>query len=140
MTIGKLRDTDALAILREGTMGRLGCIAAGWPYVVPVNYFFDGKDIYIHSLPGKKIDALRANPRVCLQVDEIKDTYNWRSVIAYGTFEEVSSEETRENVLTRLYSRLPHMTPVESKLVKGLKETIVFRIKVDEVTGVSEEW
>jgi hypothetical protein len=140
MNIGKLRDTDALAILREGTMGRLGCIAAGWPYVVPVNYYFDGKDIYIHSLPGKKIDALRANHRVCLQVDEIKDTYNWRSVIAYGIFEEVSSEETRENVLTRLYSRLPHMTPVESKLVKGLKETIVFRIQVEEVTGVGEKW
>jgi len=140
MNIGMMRDTDSLAILREGTMGRLGCIAAGWPYVVPVNYFFDGKDVYIHSLPGKKIDALRANPRVCLQVDEIKDSYHWRSVIAYGTFEEVSKEETRENVLTRLYSRLPHMTPVESKLVNGLKETIVFRIKVDEVTGVSEEW
>src|SRR5215467_16085524 len=67
MNIGKLRDTDALAILSEGSLGRLGCIAAGWPYVVPVNYFFDGKDIYIHTLPGKKIDALRANARVCLQ-------------------------------------------------------------------------
>jgi len=32
------------------------------------------------------------------------------------------------------------LTPVESKLVKGLKETIVFRIKVEEVTGVGEEW
>jgi nitroimidazol reductase NimA-like FMN-containing flavoprotein (pyridoxamine 5'-phosphate oxidase superfamily) len=140
MNIGRLRDTDSLAILREGTLGRLGCIAAGWPYVVPVNYFFDGKDIYIHSAPGKKIDALRANSRVCLQVDEIKDTYHWRSVIAYGTFEEVSSEETRENVLSKLYSRLPHMTPVESKLTKGLRETIVFRIKLDEITGMGEEW
>jgi hypothetical protein len=140
MNIGRLKDTDALAILREGALGRLGCIAAGWPYVVPVNYFFDGEVLYIHSLPGKKIDALRANPRVCLQVDEIEDSYNWRSVIAYGTFEEVSSEETRENILTKLYSRLPHMTPVESKLVEGLKETIVFRIKVDEITGMGEEW
>jgi uncharacterized protein len=140
MNIGRLKDTDALAILREGTLGRLGCIAAGWPYVVPMNYFFDGKDIYIHSLPGKKIDALRANPRVCLQVDEIEDSFHWRSVIVYGTFEKVSSEETRENVLTKLHSRLPHMTPVESMLVKGLKETLVFRIKVDEVTGMGEEW
>jgi nitroimidazol reductase NimA-like FMN-containing flavoprotein (pyridoxamine 5'-phosphate oxidase superfamily) len=48
MNNGKLRDTDALAILREGNLGRLGCIAAGWPYVAPVNYFFDGKDIYVH--------------------------------------------------------------------------------------------
>jgi nitroimidazol reductase NimA-like FMN-containing flavoprotein (pyridoxamine 5'-phosphate oxidase superfamily) len=140
MNIGKIRDTDALAILREGTLGRLGCIAAGWPYVVPVNYFFDGKDIYIHTLLGKKLDALRANPRVCLQVDEIKDSYNWRSVIAYGTFEEISNQEARENVLTKLYSRLQHMTPVESRLVNGLKETVVFRITVEEVTGMAEEW
>jgi len=139
MSISKLGDRDSLAILREGTLGRLGCIAADWPYVVPVNYFFDGRDIYIHTLPGKKLDALRANPRVCLQVDDIKDSYNWRSVIAYGTFEEVSNEETRENLLTKLYSRLSHMTPVESRLVKGSKGTIVFRIKVEEVTGVGEE-
>src|SRR5215475_12620591 len=117
MSIDKLRDTDALSILSEGSLGRLGCIASDWPYVVPVNYFFDGEDIYIHSLPGKKLDALRANPRVCLQVDEIKDSYHWRSVIAYGTFEEISDEEMRKNFLTELYKRLPHMTPVESKLV-----------------------
>jgi nitroimidazol reductase NimA-like FMN-containing flavoprotein (pyridoxamine 5'-phosphate oxidase superfamily) len=140
MNIGKLKDTDALEVLREGSLGRLGCIAADWPYVVPVSYYFDGKDIYIHSLPGKKLDALRANPRVCLQVDEIKDSYNWRSVIAYGTFEEVSDEETWENVLTELHSRLPHMTPVESRLVKGTTGTVVFRIKVEEVTGMAEEW
>jgi nitroimidazol reductase NimA-like FMN-containing flavoprotein (pyridoxamine 5'-phosphate oxidase superfamily) len=140
MNIGKLGNTDALAILREGTLGRLGCIAADWPYVVPVNYYVDGENIYIHTLPGKKLDALRANPRVCLQVDEIKDPYNWRSVIAYGIFEEVSNVETKENVLTRLYSRLPHMTPVESRLVNGMKETVVFRIKVEEVTGMAEKW
>jgi len=139
MGIRKLGDGDSLAILREGTLGRLGCIAADWPYVVPVNYFFDGKDIYVDTLPGKKLDALRSNPRVCLQVDKIKDPYNWRSVIAYGTFEEISAEETRENILTRMYSRLPHMTPVESRLVEGAKGTVVFRIKVEEVTGMAEE-
>ncbi|HEX5080561.1 MAG TPA: pyridoxamine 5'-phosphate oxidase family protein [Blastocatellia bacterium] len=140
INIGKIGETDARAILSEGSLGRLGCIAAGWPYVVPVNYFFDGKYIYIHALPGKKVDALRDNPRACLQVDEIQDSYNWRSVIAYGTFEEISNEETRENVLTRLYSRLPHLTPVESQLVKGSSGTIVFRIKVEDVTGMAEEW
>src|SRR5262245_46768105 len=138
MSIGKLGNKDALAILREGTLGRLGCIAAGWPYVVPVNYYFDGENIYIHTLPGKKLDALRANPRVCLQVDEIKDSFNWRSVIAYGAFEEISNEETQENILTKLYSRLPHMTPVESRLVEGSKGTVVIRIKVEEVTGMAE--
>jgi nitroimidazol reductase NimA-like FMN-containing flavoprotein (pyridoxamine 5'-phosphate oxidase superfamily) len=140
MNIGKLENAGALALLRERTLGRLGCIASGWPYVVPVNYYFDGQDIYIHTLPGKKLDSLRANPRACLQVDEIKGPCNWRSVIAYGPFEEVSNQETQETILTKLYSRLPHMTPVESKLVKGMKGTVVFRIKVEDVTGMAEEW
>jgi nitroimidazol reductase NimA-like FMN-containing flavoprotein (pyridoxamine 5'-phosphate oxidase superfamily) len=140
MNIGRLRNADSLAVLREGSLGRLGCISSGSPYVIPVNYFFDGKDIYIHSLPGKKIDALRANHRACLQVDEIKDSYHWRSVIAFGNYEEVTDEQTREQMLARLYSRVPHMTPVESKLVSGAREIIVFRIIVDEVTGIAENW
>ena len=32
------------------------------------------------------------------------------------------------------------MTPVESRLVNGVKGTIVFRIKVEEATGMAEEW
>src|SRR5262249_47340784 len=103
MNIGRLEQTDSVVILREGNLGRLGCIADGAPYVVPVNYVFDGTDIYIHSLPGKKINALRSNPRVCLQVDEIKDAYNWRSVIAFGNYEEISDEKLREEVLGRLF-------------------------------------
>ena len=140
MTIGKLRLSDSLAILHEGRLGRLGCIADEGPYVVPVNYYFDGKDIYVHSLKGKKIDALRANPRACLQVDEIRDSYHWRSVIAFGTYEEVTDEKTRERVLADLFKRVPHLTPVESKMMKGVEETIIFCLKVDEITGVGENW
>ena len=140
MTIGPITNTDSMAILREGTLGRLGCIADGEPYVVPVNYVFDERDIYVHSLPGKKIDALRASPRACLQVDEVKDPYHWRSVIAYGKYEEISDERTREDLLVTLFRRLPHMSPVESKLTNGLKEIIVFRIKVDKITGMGEDW
>jgi nitroimidazol reductase NimA-like FMN-containing flavoprotein (pyridoxamine 5'-phosphate oxidase superfamily) len=65
---------------------------------------------------------------------------NWRIVIVYGTFEEVSNEETQENVLTMLYSRAPHMTPVESMLVKDMKGTVVLRIKMEDLTGMAEEW
>lgn len=140
MSIGKLRNEDAMAILLNGNLGRLGCIADEEPYVVPVHYLFDGKDIFIHSLPGRKINALRDNPRACLQVDEIRDTYHWRSVIAYGSYEEVFEEQARENILSKLFTRLPHMTPVESRLANGLRQTIVFRIRVDEITGVGEDW
>jgi nitroimidazol reductase NimA-like FMN-containing flavoprotein (pyridoxamine 5'-phosphate oxidase superfamily) len=140
MQIGPIKEDDSLAILRRGNLGRLGCVDQDAPYVVPVNYLFDGKDIYIHSLPGRKIDAMRANSRVCLQVDEITDAFHWRSVIAFGNYEEISDPETRERMLGKLFTRLPHMTPVETRMTRGMSEMILFRIKVSAITGVSEDW
>jgi nitroimidazol reductase NimA-like FMN-containing flavoprotein (pyridoxamine 5'-phosphate oxidase superfamily) len=73
-------------------------------------------------------------------VDQIKDTYHWRSVIVYGNYEEISDEKAREEILGKLMNHFPDMTPVESMMVDGLKETIIFRIKMDETTGVAEDW
>jgi nitroimidazol reductase NimA-like FMN-containing flavoprotein (pyridoxamine 5'-phosphate oxidase superfamily) len=140
MTTGKLRLNDSLTVLRDGALGRLGCISENSPYVVPVNYYFDGKYIYVHTLPGKKLNALRSNPRACLQVDEIEDAYHWKSVIAFGDFEEVKGDEAKEKALSDIFSKLPHMSPVESRMIKGLSEAIVFRLKVNEITGVGENW
>ena len=66
--IRPLSEQEAKTVIKEGRIGRLGCIYDDTPYVVPVNYIFDGTSIYIHSLGGCKIAALRANPRACLQV------------------------------------------------------------------------
>src|SRR5437870_7028643 len=52
-------------------------------------YDTDDERIYSHSLPGRKINALRSHPRACLQVDEMTDDLHWRSVIAFGNFEEI---------------------------------------------------
>jgi len=140
MKLGKLSGDEARRILMDGKLGRLGCIADGEPYVVPINYLFDGENIYVHSLGGRKIDALRANPRACLQVDEIEDAYHWRSVIAYGNYEEITDEQMRERTLAEIFRRMPHLTPVESKMAKGMSQAIVFRLKVDLITGVGESW
>ncbi len=140
MTIDKLTTEEAAEVLKQGTLGRLGCIAEGEPYVVPVHYFYDGENVYIHSLPGKKITALRANGRACLQVDDIRDSYHWRSVIAYGNYEEIGDERLHELALAELFRHVPHLTPVESKMTKGSTETIVFRLRVDQLTGVGETW
>ncbi|HKX33006.1 MAG TPA: pyridoxamine 5'-phosphate oxidase family protein [Blastocatellia bacterium] len=140
MAITILNQHDSVAFLRERAVGRLGCIIDGAPYVVPVNYYFDGEDIYVHSLPGRKIEALRANPSACLQVDEIRDAYHWRSVIAYGRYEEITHEPQREQILAELFHRLPHLTPAEARQARGRGETVIFRLRVGEISGVRETW
>jgi len=135
-----LTNDEALALLEEGALGRLGCIADGEPYVIPINYVFADGFIYSHSLPGRKIDALQAQPRACLQVDVIESDIEWRSVIAYGTFEEVHLPSERVAILGKLLNRFPKLTPVESVLAQDAAppDPVIFRIRVDRITGVAE--
>jgi hypothetical protein len=135
-----LRAPEAFEIIKNGKVGRLGCIDEGEPYVVPINYVVSEGHIFSHSLPGKKIDAMRAQPRVCLQVDEFDDDFHWRSAIAFGKFEEIHTPSERRSVLTKLLTRFPRLTPVETMIAHdgGAPDSIVFRIVVDRVTGVEE--
>ncbi|HEX8889278.1 MAG TPA: pyridoxamine 5'-phosphate oxidase family protein [Pyrinomonadaceae bacterium] len=138
--IKSLNQNQALELLRKGRLGRLGVVADDAPYVVPVNYVFDGECAYLHSLPGHKIDAMRARPQVCLQVDEIEDEMSWKSVLAFGTYEEITSQIERTEALNRLLARFSRLTPVES-LIAGDPSTpapIVFRIRMTKLTGISE--
>ena len=127
-------------MLRKGRIARLACIADGEPYVVPVNYVYDGESVFIHSLPGRKIVAMRANPRVCLQIDEIENELHWKSVLAFGNYEEINDAEERSHAMNRLLSSFPQLTPVESIIANdaGAPAPIVFRIRVDKLTGICE--
>jgi nitroimidazol reductase NimA-like FMN-containing flavoprotein (pyridoxamine 5'-phosphate oxidase superfamily) len=109
--------------------------------VVPINYLFEDMAIYSHSMPGRKIEALRTHPRACLQVDEIQDDFNWRSVIAFGNFEEIRVPSDRRSILGKLLGRFPLLTPVESAIAQdaGAPDSIVFRIVIDRITGVEEQ-
>jgi hypothetical protein len=131
---------DARALLRANHYGRLGYCNQGEPYVLPINYLYNGEDLYMHSLPGLKIRAMRTHPQICLQVDEVTDDYNWRSVIAFGEYEEITEPEERERLLAAMFQRLPHLTPVESQMTKGEEEAIVFCLRIKRLTGVSEHW
>ena len=136
-----MSEAEATNFILSGKIGRLGCVADGEPYVVPINYVFEEGSIYSHSLPGRKIDALRAQPRACLLVDEIENDFEWRSVIAYGNFEEIRVPSDRRSILSKLLARFPLLTPVESVMARdaGAPDSIVFRIIVDRITGVEEE-
>ena len=136
-----LTELEAIELIKAGKIGRLGCVDQEGPYVVPINYMLDDGEIYSHALPGKKINAMRTEPRVCLQVDQIQDDLHWSSAIAFGRFEEIRSPQCRHAAIGRLLSGFPKMTPVETMMVQdaAAPDSIIFKIVVERVTGVSEE-
>ena len=135
-----LTTEQARTLFQSASVVRLGCIVNGEPYVVPINCYLEKEALYSHSLPGVKIDALRATRRACVQVDEIESDLRWRSALAFGAYEEITKPNERAEVLARLLRRFPMLTPVESALVAdgSVAEVIVFRINIERLTGVSE--
>jgi len=75
-------DAEALvSLLRAARVGRVGVIAAGEPYVVPMNFAYEGTGagtparIIIHGASqGRLIEALARDGRVCFEVDELLAT------------------------------------------------------------------
>jgi uncharacterized protein len=131
---------EAHKLLQSARVARLGCVVHGEPYIVPINLNVEGDCIYSHSLPGLKIVALRKNPSACVQVDEVESDLHWRSVLAFGKFEEVLNQTERREILAKLLRRFPRLTPVESAIAEdgSVQEVIVYRIRIGRLTGVAE--
>ena len=137
----RLSEDESRGVLNAARVARLGCIVEGGPYIVPINCYFEDGCAYSHSLPGLKISALRDNPSACLQVDEVESDIHWRSVLAFGKYEEISNPNERSKTLGKLLHRFPMLTPVESAIAEdaGPPPVIVYRIRINKITGVAEQ-
>ncbi len=100
--LGELTQEQIETLLRKQHTGRLACSNDGVPYIVPIHYHYDGRDIIAHSIEGKKILIMRNNPIVCFQIDLINDIFNWESVIAWGRFEEIVDMEEKAQAMEAL--------------------------------------
>ena len=139
--IKNLDEKAARKVLKEQRIGHLGCVLeSGEPYVVPVNYLFKEDGIYIHSLPGQKLDALRANGKICLQVEKIEKSCQWQSAIAFGEFQEIKKINEKIEILKEFSARFEHLTPVEAMIEEqwNLGGLVVFRLNIKRISGMAE--
>ena len=102
------------ALLQRASFGHLGCARDGRPYVVPMHYAYDGKELYFFTTQGMKTQYIDANPQVCLQVEEITDGTHWRSVMVIGRAAEITNTEERQRAMNFITERNPTLTPAIS--------------------------
>jgi nitroimidazol reductase NimA-like FMN-containing flavoprotein (pyridoxamine 5'-phosphate oxidase superfamily) len=136
-----LANNELETFLREQRVGRIGCHADGRTYVVPVAYAYVGGCVYAHSANGAKVRMMRKNPNVCFEVDRADALSNWKSVIAWGTYEELHGEAAREAMRMLLVHFLDQKArPAPHSLAPdrpGISEddAVVYRIRLTEKTG-----
>jgi len=143
MWIRTLADADCRTILAAQRRAVLACAKDNFPYVVPVHYAYSESHIYVFSLPGRKIEFMRANPRACLLVAVNDPGRDWSSVIVEGRFEELPDRVGHKRERDRAWSLLSRhanwwepggLKPANASGGERLPQ-IFFRISIDRLSG-----
>lgn len=142
-----LTEKESIALLMLNYIGNLSYIYGDKPFVVPITYFFDMKNGVVigYSAEGHKIDAMRKYSNVSLSVSDIDSVNDWKSVLAHGTFQELSGSAAKAKlhqfslgvkdlIINKEHRKLNFISEFSSKIYKD-KMPIVFQIKVNEITG-----
>ena len=143
----EIKDPEGIReIIRKSLVCHLSLVDNGKPYMVAMNYGFDGDTIYIHcAMEGRKVDILRKNPEVCFMIyngnrlttgpDACGDwTMKYRSVTGFGKAVLIEDNEEKIPPLQIIMNQYTTRGPFEFT-PERVAETLVIRIDIDDMTG-----
>jgi len=134
---------EAERVLARSCVCHIAMCAEGVPYVVPVNFGYEPGRLYFHTGPrGRKLEFLKANPRVCFAVEADCElvlteracgcSMKFRSVIGSGRAELVEDPGEKARAL----AAIARQVGMNYKPSPGdpLPRTVVVRIGIEEMT------
>ena len=143
MQVNEMTAEECSALLESASVGRLGCAFENQPYVVPVHFAYERDYIYVFSTMGQKVKWMRANPKVCVQADQIKSESDWSSVIANGQYEELPEPQftaERQHASALLAKRyqwwLNALGERQLRVGDQAIDPLFFRIHIDSMSGL----
>lgn len=144
MLIAKMRSRECREILARLGFGRLACASNGRPYIVPIYFSFEADRLYCFSTLGRKIEWMRLNPLVCVEVDEIRGHDDWRSVVALGQYVEIPNTpeyaKSREQIRSLLKKRAlwwqSGYTASQIRRKDKAPIPVFYCIKIEEMSGL----
>jgi nitroimidazol reductase NimA-like FMN-containing flavoprotein (pyridoxamine 5'-phosphate oxidase superfamily) len=131
-------------IIRRCRVCHLAMCDEGQPYVVPLNFGYDGGFLYFHAAPeGRKIDIIKRNNRVGFEFDILHDIVTaeqackwgakYESVMGSGTAEIVDDLEAKKEALEWIMRQYGNGTWAFPE--KILQKTLILRVRILEISG-----
>ncbi len=145
------------AILERCTIGRLATLGQdGYPYITPVNYVYTEGAIYFHSArEGEKIDNIRANAKVCFEVDiplsylglgydtqqrvcQLHQLYH--CVVLRGKAEIITESKAKVKALNALIASHEQGEKIENVTTEtpAVKLCSVIAVRIEQISGKSD--
>lgn len=141
MTTPSFRDLspeECEALLAVNHVGRLAFSFKDRTDIEPIHYAFDNGWIFGRTAEGSKLETIGHHPYVAFEVDEVHDTFDWRSVVAHGTVYVLESAggSTEAAEYARAVELLRRFLPKTLKAGDPVPfRTVMFGIHVDEMRG-----
>lgn len=143
MQINAMNQFEIMHLVEHAKVGRLACVNESQPYVIPMNFVCRLGYFYSFTTYGRKIEWMRANPKVCIEFDEITATNDWQTVVVLGRYEEITDDpdhlDARNEAHALLSKRAEWWEPAYVKTVirDHLRDVqpVYFRIQIKEMTG-----
>jgi len=143
MEINEMATEECKAVLEHASLGRLGCSHESQPYVIPIHFAYDSGYLYVFSTLGQKVKWMRANPKVCVQTDQIENQGEWVSVIVNGQYEELPEPQytnERKHAGSLLAKRtqwwLNALGERQMRVRDKTIEPLFFRIRIESMSGL----
>jgi nitroimidazol reductase NimA-like FMN-containing flavoprotein (pyridoxamine 5'-phosphate oxidase superfamily) len=141
----EIRDEAGIQeILEKGLVCRLGLYDGAYPYVVPMNYGCRNGRLYFHCAgEGRKIDILKKNDRVCIEVDidsrivrgdtPCRWAAKYRSVIGFGRARIIDDDKAKKAGLDVIMAHYGGSGGDYDE--KSLQRTSLIEVVLDSITG-----
>lgn len=132
-------------IIRRAQVCRIGLAGASGPYVVPVNFGYDGSCIYFHCAhEGRKLVMIKADPRLCVEFEldyqlvapegpPCKWTAKYRSVVGFGRASIIEGAEEKSaalNLVCQHYGSPPYRFSAGD-----LARVTMVKVSLDSLSG-----
>lgn len=117
----------------------------GYPYGLPINYWFNEENGYVYFHSGKKghkTDAISSDNKVsfCVYDEGYKKDGEWAlnisSVIIFGRMYIVEDPEKSAEIFRRLSLKFTSDTEyIDSEIEKFAKDTVCYELRPEHITG-----
>jgi nitroimidazol reductase NimA-like FMN-containing flavoprotein (pyridoxamine 5'-phosphate oxidase superfamily) len=143
MLIHDMTRQVSIDLLAHSRLGRLACAHDGQPYITPIFCAYEDNYLYSFSEAGQKITWMRANPKACVEVEEVRSAQDWATVIVFGNYEELADTPPYDVYRKHAYDVLQRghvwwepgcATTVLHEKTRSM-EFVYFRIHVDQISG-----
>ena len=133
-----LRRDEIEEIISRNHVGRIAFAFHDRVDIQPIHYVYERGWLYGRTSEGEKMATLQHNQWVAFEIDEIKDTFDWRSVVIHGSFWRIHplGSPHAEEVWAKAAELVSRIVPgaLSEKDPVPFRQ-ILFRIAVSDVRG-----